>query len=150
MGTADEDVTIIQRNTADSALRAQIDEAIKALNNELSPAHREIRGAGTRPLDLYAYDADGQLVGGLVSETYWGWLEVLDLWLREEDRRKGLGTTLLETAEKEARSRGCSHVFLRTFSFQAREFYEKNGYRITGQLDNYPPGESFYWMRKEL
>jgi GNAT superfamily N-acetyltransferase len=150
MTSQDDNVTIIKRNTADSALRAQIDQAIKTLNNELSPAHREMRGTGPRPLDLYAYDPAGQLVGGLVAETYWGWLEVLDLWLREEYRHKGLGTTLLETAEKEARLRGCNRVFLRTFSFQAREFYEKNGYIIVGALDDYPPGESFYWLRKEL
>ena len=39
---------------------------------------------------------------------------------------------------------------LKTFSFQARGFYEKNGYRVTGVIEEYPPGESFFWMVKEL
>ena len=39
---------------------------------------------------------------------------------------------------------------LSTFSFQARDFYQRHGYRVVGQLDDYPPGETFYWMRKEL
>ena len=39
---------------------------------------------------------------------------------------------------------------VKTFSFQARDFYEKNGYRVTDRLDDYSPGESFYWMVKEL
>ena len=33
---------------------------------------------------------------------------------------------------------------------EARGFYEKCGYRVIGQLDEYPPGGSFYWMRKDL
>jgi len=55
-----------------------------------------------------------------------------------------------ETADKEARQRGCRRALVKTFSFQGRGFYEKNGYRVTGRLDDYPPGESFYWMVKEL
>ena len=46
--------------------------------------------------------------------------------------------------------RGCTRVFLQTYSFQAKDFYQKLGYQVVGQLDDYPPGQSFYWMRKEL
>ncbi len=35
-----------------------------------------------------------------------------------------------------------------TYSFQARGFYEKLGYRLAGQIDDYPPGRSYYWLRK--
>jgi hypothetical protein len=52
-------------------------------------------------------------------------------------------------AEGEARARGCSRAKLRTFSFQARGFYEKEGYRIVGELRDDPPGKIFYWMRKD-
>jgi hypothetical protein len=53
-------------------------------------------------------------------------------------------------AETEVKSRGCSHAFLSTYSFRARGFYEKFGYRVVGQLDDYPPGQSYYWMRKNF
>lgn len=52
-------------------------------------------------------------------------------------------------AEAEALQRGCSRAKLRTFSFQARGFYEKEGYRVVGELEDYPPGETFYWMQKD-
>ena len=57
---------------------------------------------------------------------------------------------LLRMAEAEARTRGCSHVMLTTYSFQARGFYEKEGYRVVGEMAGYPPGATYYWMRKDL
>ena len=41
-------------------------------------------------------------------------------------------------------------TFLTTFEFQARAFYEARVYREAGRLVGYPPGSTYYWMRKEL
>lgn len=142
--------TIKVSDTADPLLREVVHEAIKAFNNQVSPAHKESRTRGVEALDIAVYAAQGRLVGALISDLYWGWLDIDHLWLHEDYRRQGLGARLLQTAEKEARRRGCRRAMLKTFSFQARGFYEKFGYRVTGQLDDYPPGESFYWMVKEL
>jgi GNAT superfamily N-acetyltransferase len=79
-----------------------------------------------------------------------GCLEVGVLWLDAPLRRLGYGSRLLRRAEADARAAGCARVELHTFSFQARPFYEKQGYRVFGQLDDYPPGASAYWMVKEL
>ena len=57
---------------------------------------------------------------------------------------------MLDAAEAEARARGCLRARLSTFDFQARGFYEKQGYRVVGTLADYPPGGAMYWMRKEL
>lgn len=142
--------SITINDTADPELRRLIHEAIKEFNNQASPAHKEARVRGVDPLDIAVYGEEGRLLGALVADTYWGWLDINDLWLHEDYRRQGLGSRLLLTAEKEARRRGCRRALLKTFSFQARAFYEKNGYRVTGQLDDYPPGQSFFWMVKEL
>ena len=37
-----------------------------------------------------------------------------------------------------------------TFSFQARPFYEKLGYRVFGQLPDYPRGQTRYFLAKAL
>lgn len=135
---------------ASPADRSYIHEQIKAFNNEMSAHHRSVRKSGTKPLDIFIRDEEGHLCGGLVGTTYWGWLEVEDLWLGSSLRGRGIGRRLVLMAEAEAVTRGCSRAWLRTFDFQARGFYEKLGYRVVGALEEYPPGSALYWMRKDL
>ena len=137
-------------DTASPADRSHIHEQIKVFNDELSANHRAVRKSGAQPLDIFIRDEEGRLCGGLVGATYWGWLEVEDLWLSAALRGRGIGRRLMSMAEAEARARGCARVWLRTFDFQARGFYEKLGYRVVGRLEDYPPGDALYWMRKDL
>jgi GNAT superfamily N-acetyltransferase len=65
-------------------------------------------------------------------------------------RGQGYGKRLLQAAEKEARTQGCRGVFLSTFSFQARPFYERLGYEVFGELPDNPAGHSLYFMKKTL
>lgn len=124
---------------------------LRAFNNERSPAHRAVRAPrASRPLHVMLRDADGAVVGGLTASTYWTWLDIDTLFVPERARGAGTGSQLLRAAETEAVARGARHALLTTFDFQARGFYERHGYRVTGVLDDYPPGHSYYWMRKEL
>ncbi|HUF50240.1 MAG TPA: GNAT family N-acetyltransferase [Longimicrobiales bacterium] len=93
---------------------------------------------------------DEELVGGLVGETGWKWLFVDLLWIAETHRGRGLGARLLRTAEGEAIRRGVRRAYLDTFDFQARPFYERQGYEVFGTLDDYPPGHSRFFLRKDL
>ena len=72
------------------------------------------------------------------------------MWLREDVRRHGFGSRLLTQAEDEARKRGAKNVYLDTFSFQAPEFYKKHGYRIFGELKDFPVGHQRFFLMKEL
>ena len=103
-----------------------------------------------RPLALTIADDAGAVVGGLWGRTMMGWLFVELLFVPEALRGQGIGTELLRRAEGEAVSRGCHHVWLDTFEFQARGFYERLGYRVFGELKDYPPGFSRYFMQKAL
>ena len=102
------------------------------------------------PLVLSARDDDGALVGGLVGETGWRWLHVALLWVREDRRGRGVGRRLLHAAEDEAAARGCRHAFLDTFDFQARPFYEREGYAVFGVQEDFPPGHTRYYLRRAL
>lgn len=93
---------------------------------------------------------DGSVVGGVLGETYWEWLYVDLLWVREDLRKQGFGRRLMERAEEEAKQRGARHAYLDTFTFQAPVFYEKLGYQAFGELENFPPGHTRFFMRKEL
>lgn len=91
-----------------------------------------------------------EIVGGLIGATYWNWLYVDLMWLREEFRGQGYGHQLLTLAEAEARQRGAKHAYLDTFSFQAPEFYKQHGYEVFGELQDFPPGHQRYFLTKEL
>ncbi len=103
--------------------------------------------ADHRPLAVVARRA-GEIVGGFLGHTHWGWLFGRQLWTAEEVRGNGLGRRLMRAAEAEARARGCRHAHLDTFSFQALGFYERLGYRVFGQLEDYPAGHTRYFLEK--
>jgi GNAT superfamily N-acetyltransferase len=72
------------------------------------------------------------------------------MWIREELRGRGYGHRLLASAEDEARRRGAKNAYLDTFSFQAPGFYKKHGYRVFGELHDFPTGHQRYFLTKEL
>ena len=92
----------------------------------------------------------GEIVGGVIGATYWNWLYINLMWVREDLRGQGYGQQLLTLAEDEARKRGAKHAYLDTFSFQAPGFYQKSGYEEFGRLEDFPPGHTRYFMTKAL
>ena len=57
---------------------------------------------------------------------------------------------MLEAAEQEARRRGCWHMVLMTFSFQAPGFYARHGFDVIAVVDDHPRGHQNMLMRKIL
>lgn len=103
-----------------------------------------------RPVHIFARNRAGEIVGGLLGNLYWGWLAVDILWVDETLRHQGLGSALLAKAEDEARQAGIFRVHLDTTGFQALPFYQKHGYTVWGQLDNFVNGHARYYLKKEL
>jgi len=93
---------------------------------------------------------DQEIVGGILGEIYWGWFYIDLLWVKEELRGCGHGNRLLTLAEDEARQRGAKNAYLDTFSFQAPDFYKQHGYRVFGELTNFPMGHQRYFFTKQL
>jgi len=106
--------------------------------------------AGFQPLAVFARDRDGALVGGAHGQVNWNWLFVSLFWVSPARRHTGLGSKILAALEAAARERGCTNVHLDTFSFQARPFYERHGYTVFAELEDYPPGHRRFFMRKML
>ena len=96
------------------------------------------------------YSPDGEIAGGLIGETHWGWLYINLLFIIEELRGRGYGHQILTLAEEKARQYGAKHAYLDTFSFQAPDFYKKHGYEVFGELRDFPPGNQRYYLTKEL
>ena len=121
---------------------------IREALNQFNCAH--VGDDGHTPLNLIEYDADGSIIGGLLGGTYWGWLYIDILWVREDHSRHGIGSRLLTDAEKEAVRRGCHHVHVDTMSWQAPAFYQKHGYEVIGVLPDIPLGNQKYLLMKAL
>jgi ribosomal protein S18 acetylase RimI-like enzyme len=91
-----------------------------------------------------------RVVGVLLAELYWGWMHICIVWIHEEYRHQGLARKLLQRAELKATEQQCHHAYLDTFSFQATSFYKDLGYKIVGQLDDFPLGHQRFFMMKPL
>jgi len=71
---------------------------------------------------------DGGLVAGLSGWTWGTCAGIGMVWVREDARRDGWGGRLMAAAEDVARGRGCRQVLVSSFTFQAPNFYRRNGY----------------------
>ncbi len=105
-----------------------------------------------QPLHLFAYSAEGKLIGGLLGRTHAisFWFEVSILWVDESHRHRGVARHLMERAEQEATTRGCTYARLATSDYQAPGFYARLGYVPYGELANCPPGETVTYFWKAL
>jgi len=97
-----------------------------------------------------ARDENKQIIGGIAGWTWASACEITQLWVDEHVRKRGIGKMLLETAEVEAKARGCITVLVRSYSFQAPHFYEKYGYKIVLKLNGFPDGHSYYILIKKF
>jgi GNAT superfamily N-acetyltransferase len=126
------------------------EDAQQILRSLVAFNQTQARKEDWRELTATVRDERGELIAGLNGHTDWTWLFVKLLWVSEAHRRQGLGRKLLQAAEEEALRRGCRNVWLDTFEFQARGFYEKLGYEVFGELPDYPPGFRRFFLRKKL
>ena len=121
--------------SATARYRATVGEADPELDRRLSDELDKVNADATqgtapaRELTVQILDDSGELAAGMSGWT-WGVAAGIGLtWVRKTSRGDGLGARLLTEFEDEARSRGCTHVFVTSFTFQAPGFYERHGYR---------------------
>jgi GNAT superfamily N-acetyltransferase len=124
--------------------RAIVLEALLEHNREAGPPTE------MRPVAILVNDDDGKPVGGLYGRMFYDWLFVEYLAIPRAMRGQDIGTALMNQAEALARARGCIGIWLDTFAFQARGFYEKLGYTVFGELADYPRDAARYFLSKRL
>ena len=106
--------------------------------------------AESEPLNIYVEDDSGELMAGLVGETFGNWLEIEYLFVKEDIRGQGIGSQLLQQAESEAKKRNCRFAFVNTYQFQAPAFYQKYGYKEVFTLKDYPYTGQRHYYQKDL
>jgi GNAT superfamily N-acetyltransferase len=139
------------------SFRTTVADGVPALDQRLSDELDRYNAAATpgtaaaRELTVQIHDAEGELAAGLSGWT-WGVAAGIGMtWVRDDVRGARLGTRLLEEFEAEAGRRGCTHVFVTSFTFQAPGFYERHGYREIFRWDGVPEaGQADVHFRKDL
>ena len=134
----------IRLDNTESQKAQEIGNLIRSYNRSKREA------AECEPLNLYVEDEHGQLMAGLVAETFGNWLEIEYLFVKEELRGQGIGSQLLQQAESEAKKRNCRYVFVNTYQFQAPAFYQKHGYQEVFTLKDYPYTGQRHYYQKDL
>ncbi|MBV7256471.1 GNAT family N-acetyltransferase [Pacificimonas sp. WHA3] len=132
-------------STADSDVLSQgIMNFNKLMIQDLEPMEAEKR------FYVFARDDDGEVCGGIRATCYWNTLHIELLWLAEKARGGGAGRALIHRAEEYAREHDCANALVETTSWQAKPFYEKNGYKHMATLEGRPKGQASHYLSKTL
>lgn len=88
---------------------------------------------------LLVAQVDDAIVGRITLECAADAAELFGLVVDAKQRRRGIGTTLLEAAETEARRLGCRLVRLTVGKANdgALVLYERRGYRVAGEGESH-------------
>lgn len=130
---------------------APTDAEVAALRDVLVRHNIETSGRPeSQPFAIFIRDEAGAIIGGLWGNSRCGSFFISLLIVPQSQRGQGMGRRLMEMAEAEALKRGCDHIWLDTFAFQAKDFYLKCGFEIFGTLEGQAPIHPRYFMKKPL
>jgi GNAT superfamily N-acetyltransferase len=128
------------------------EQDVDAVRSGLIAINRENSGrdSGYFPFVFHILDDDGKPIGGATGHGSFDWLFVELLFVPRQLQGQGIGTKLMVEIEAFARQHALVGIWLDTFSFQARPFYEKLGYSVFGTIDNHPVGGQRFFLQKRL
>jgi GNAT superfamily N-acetyltransferase len=104
-----------------------------------------------RPLAVLVRDPDThKVIGGITGRTSRGMFFLEVFFLPASLRGSGVGSEALKLAEQEGWRRGCTAALLHTNTFQAPDFYRKNGWREIASIPSGPAGNCRVIFTKQL
>jgi len=136
---------IVAKDKISDADETAIREALRVHNRESSGF-----SGPWGELVLCLEDEAGVTKGGLTARYGYQWMFIELLIVPKDARGQDLGTELMQQAEQVARDNNLVGIWLDTFAFQARGFYEKLGYKVFGEITDYPQSYSRYFLEKRL
>jgi len=99
-------------------------------------------------VSCFVKDQNDIVYGGILGEINWDWMYIRGLWIDESIRNENWGSKLLQNLEQYSASKDVYGVRLETTTFQALDFYIKNGYSVFAELPNMPRGHTSYFLKK--
>lgn len=146
MITIKNDNNIEMKNIIHTNLRKNNREKCEWLKNNISA---DINVSNIKNCNFLVYDND-KLIGGAIGFIQYNWYFLDLLYIDEEYRGQNIGTSLIKQIEAFAKKENLTGVRMETWDFQAKDFYEKLGYTVYGEIKNCPPGTIDYFLKKEL
>jgi len=123
---------------------------IDALEQHLYAYNAERTGRADGAGLAFVAEAYGEPIGAVAGHTWGGVCELKQVWVAESYRGRGVGRELMQAAIDEAAARGCAHVFVATYDFQAPGFYRELGFVEVARIADKPLGHTEYILRHEL
>lgn len=91
------------------------------------------------PQDYYlTREGNGRLLALLYAQQVLENIHIKALVVAKEHQKMGLGASLLAELEEKAGKAGVTSITLSTKSYQAKDFYLKQGYEIYASLEDVP------------
>ncbi|MEG0873292.1 MAG: GNAT family N-acetyltransferase [Clostridium sp.] len=133
------------KNKVELELHEYNKEHCKFIKEHSTGSHTEYKR-----YNFIAYDANNLMIGGGLGTVQYEWYYLEKLWIDENHRKQGIGSKIIKEIEKMAIRENLVGIRMETWSFQAKGFYEKNGYEVYAVLPNSPRGITTYVLKKEL
>jgi ribosomal protein S18 acetylase RimI-like enzyme len=115
---------------------------------KLLKKHHQVEEVGI-DYAMAALDQD-KCIGGVQTTIYDKMIHVNRISVDKDYRHQHIGTTLLTLIIDHAKALNLPFVTLSTTSFQARSFYEKNGFKVMYTRKNHPKGYDAHMLLKRL
>jgi len=146
MITIKNDNNVEMKNIIHSNLRRNNIDKCEWLKNNIST---DINVSNAKNINFLAFD-DNNLIGGAIGFIQYNWYFLDLLYVDKKYRGQDIGTNLIKEIETFAREENLTGIRTETWDFQARGFYEKNGYIVFAEIKDCPPGTIEYFFKKEL
>lgn len=102
----------------------------------------------------FVHESGKQITGFILARKIADEAELLNLAVRAENRKRGVGGGLLQAVLEELRRKGIARIYLevRASNTEARNFYMHHGFRVAGARPMYyrEPDEAAVLMEKKL
>ena len=137
---------IVEETAPDAEKRELIIQHLRAYNLAAIPTLE----SDTAYHALYVMDDGGEIAGGLWARRVFDWVLIELVFVPEALRGQHVGAALMARIEGYARIVGATGLYVDTYGFQARGFYEKQGYTCFATLEGRDPKTDKHLLRKYL
>ena len=145
---------IVIKNDNNEKLKKVIDDKLSQFNKKQCKWLRDNSSNDQREYEEKEHNflvyIEDKLIGGAIGFIKYNWYFLDLLYVDEEYRGQDIGTELINRIETLAKKEKLMGIRTETWDFQARGFYEKNGYIVYAKIKNCPPGTIDYFLKKEI